>query len=72
MFGIGFILSIVIWIMSSGLNEPVVNPQNPADMEVLQKAKKDLNLGKKLAFVPFIALALSFLFGVFLGAAGLA
>ncbi len=72
MFGIGFILSVVIWIMSSGLNEPFVNPENPADMEVLRKAKKDLSLGKKLSFAPIIALAFCFLFGVFLGMAGLA
>lgn len=65
MFGIGFIFSIVIWIMSSSLSEPMADPSNISEFAILQKAKKDLALGKKLAWAPPIAFVVCFIFGMF-------
>ena len=66
-FGIGFIFSIIIMVKSSGLTAPAVIPENPYDAAQLEKAKKDFNLGKKLAAIPFIALGLCFIIGFFGG-----
>ena len=66
-FGIGFIFSIIIMIKASGLNAPSVIPENPFDAAQLEKAKKDLSLGKKLAAIPFIALGICFIIGFFGG-----
>ncbi len=71
MFGIGFIFSIVIWIMSASLTEPMADPSNMSEFALLQKAKKDFSLGKKLALAPPIALGVCFIFGMFIGMLGI-
>lgn len=70
MFGIGFIFSIVILVKAGKLKEPTLYNPTPAETEELEKAKKVLKTAKILAFVPFIALALSFVYGFVMGLTG--
>lgn len=64
--GIGFIFSIILLVKASGLSEPNVIPANQYEAEQLEKAKKNIQTGKKLSAIPFIAIGISFLVG-FLG-----
>ena len=70
MGGIGFIFSIVIWIMMSGAKEPFVPTATPQEQAMLESARKKLNLGKILSFVPPACLALCFVFGFVIGFLG--
>lgn len=65
LFGIGFIFSIIIWVMSSGLQEPFVTNPTPFERAELESARKKLKLGKILAFLPVVAFVISFLVGFF-------
>lgn len=61
MFGIGIVFSIIIWVTK--LPDPVSAPSNPGEAQLLEKARKDRDLGKKLAVLPLIGLVLSFAIG---------
>ena len=61
--GIGFIFSIILLVKASGLSEPAVIPANQFEADMLEKAKKNIQTGKKLSAIPFIAIGLSFIIG---------
>ena len=61
--GIGFIFSIILLVKASGLSEPNVIPANQFEADMLEKAKKNIQTGKKLSAIPFIAIGLSFIIG---------
>ncbi len=67
MFGIGIIFSIVIWITKAPV--PFASPGNPVEAQLIQQAIKDRELGKKLAGLPLIGLAIAFAVG-FVGFVG--
>lgn len=62
-FGIGFIFSIILLVKASGLSEPNVIPANQFEADMLEKAKKNIQTGKKLSAIPFIAIGLCFIIG---------
>ncbi len=70
MFGIGFIFSIVIWIMMSSAKEPFVPTATPQEQAMLESARKKLKLGKTLSFLPILGFALSFFIGFVIGFLG--
>lgn len=61
--GIGFIFSIILLVKASGLSEPNVIPANQFEADMLEKAKKNIQTGKKLSAIPFIAIGLCFIIG---------
>jgi len=66
MFGIGFIFSIIIWIKSSGIIAPEVTTTNPDEIAELEEAKRNLNLGRRLAGFPIAAIGISIFLGILL------
>ena len=70
MFGIGFIISIVNFIQMKKLKEPMLYNPTPAEIAELENAKKVLKTAKILSYIPFIALAISFVVGFVQGLTG--
>ncbi len=67
MFGIGIIFSIIIWIKSSSIQEPKVTTTNPAELAVLETAKKYYNSARNLSSLPIVGMALGFILGGLIG-----
>ena len=61
MFGIGFILSIIVFVKSSKLKEPQLFNPTPDEIAQIEAAKKKLKTAKILAILPFVACGLSFI-----------
>lgn len=61
MFGIGFILSIIVFVKASRLKEPQLFNPTPEEIAQLENAKKKLKLARILAILPFVACGLSFI-----------
>lgn len=66
-FGIGIIFSIIIWIQASSIVVPSITTTNPKELAEFSLAKKRIELGKKLAGIPLIAIGLSFFIGFMIG-----
>lgn len=58
MFGIGIIFSIIILVKKSKIQVPNVSTTNPTELAELEDAKKRLDLGTRLAGLPFIAIGI--------------
>ena len=54
--GIGIIFSIIIWIQSSNIAVPVITTTNPKEIADFELAKRRIDLGKRLAIIPCIAI----------------
>ena len=63
MFGIGIIFSIIIWIKSSSIQVPEIQPTNPVELAELETAKKRLKTATNLAPLPIVGIALGFMIG---------
>ncbi len=61
MFGIGFILSIIVFVKSSKLKEPMLFNPTPDELAQIEAARKKLKTAKILAILPFVACGLSFI-----------
>ncbi len=70
MFGIGFIFSIIIFVKSRKLKVPELFNPTPDDIAQLENGKKKLKTAKILAILPFVACALSFIYGFIGGLTG--
>ena len=70
MLGIGFIISIVNFIQMKKLKEPMLYNPTPAEIAELEEAKKVLKTAKILSYIPFVALAISFVAGFVQGFTG--
>lgn len=58
MFGIGFIFSIIIAVKAPSIQIPNVTTVDQKELALLEDAKRKLDLGKKLACLPVIAIGL--------------
>ena len=58
MFGIGFIFSIIIAVKEPSIQIPNVTTVDQKELALLEDAKRKLDLGKKLACLPVIAIGL--------------
>lgn len=67
MFGIGIIFSIIIWIKSSSIKVPEIQPTNPAELAELETAKARLKTATNLASLPIAGIALGFIIGGMIG-----
>ncbi len=65
--GIGIIFSIIIWIQTSSIVVPGITTKNPKEIADFELAKKRIELGKKLAGIPLIAIGICFFIGFFGG-----
>ena len=61
MLGIGFILSIIVFVKASRLKEPQLFNPTPDELAQLEAGKKKLKVARILAILPFVACGLSFI-----------
>ena len=57
-FGIGIIFSIIIWAQTSNIAIPEITTSNPKEIADFELAKRRIDLGKRLAGIPLIAIGL--------------
>ena len=67
--GIGIIFSIIIWVQTSSIVVPNITTNNPKELADFELAKKRIDLGKRLAGLPLLALGICLFIGFF-GAMG--
>lgn len=67
MFGIGFAFSIALWIQRSKVTVPQITSNDPADIAMFTKAKKQYDTAFILSFMPIIGFVIGFIIG-FVGA----
>ena len=56
MFGIGIIFSILVWVKASQITIPDIETTNPKEVAEIESAKRKVELGKKLAMFPVVAI----------------
>ena len=64
-FGIGIIFSIIIWIQTSSIVIPNITTNNPKELADFGLEKKRIDLGKKLAGLPLIAIGICGFIAIF-------
>ena len=63
MFGIGYAFSIALWIQRSKVKIPQLMLNDPMDIAMFEKAKKQYNTAFILSFMPIVGFVISFIIG---------
>ena len=58
MFGIGIIFSIIIWVKSGSVIVPTITTNDQRELALFEDAKRKVDLGKRLAGLPLLAIGL--------------